>query len=61
MKTYISTREELEMIGPEQFAARLKAAGFRMLSVECPIKIAQPWKCTEREDGTVVFAQYDLN
>jgi hypothetical protein len=56
---YVMTREQQASFNPFTFVEDMRRAGFRFDSEACPVKISKPFECIERDDGCVVWRQWD--
>ena len=56
--SYVMSVEEQENFNPVLFVERLKSAGFKFLSEDCPIKLAGYHQRLPQEDGSVIWRQW---
>jgi hypothetical protein len=56
--SYTMTKEDQDNFDPGEFVAKLKAAGFKFISEDCPIKLAGSHLRVKLPNGTVVWQQW---
>jgi hypothetical protein len=59
LRTYTMTIEEQANFDPAAFTEKLKAAGFKLDSEQCPVKITRPFDRVATPDGVVIWRQWD--
>lgn len=59
IRTYRMTVADRANFNPDEFTKKLKAAGFKLDSETCPVKITKPWDNVDGENGDIIWRQWD--